>query len=433
MTSHALPAEPTVSAGLPPVVTRGKFIECHECGLRQHLVALAVGEKAKCPRCGATLRRGLTAPLERAIALCFAGLALMAVANFLPFITMSIEGRDQQADLVTGVLQLWALGDWPLALVVLLTTVAAPLFKLVSLLWVLLALQLRRPPRYLPRLYRWVAKLHPWSMIEVYMLGVFVAYVKLVDLATIAVGPALFALAALMVLMVALSAVHDPEDVWEAMVAKRVSRARPARPGQAAILCEDCGLLAPAPHDGDGHHGHCPRCGAPLHHRKPEAMARAWALVIAAAILYIPANLFPVMVVTSLGSSESDTIMSGVIYLATSGMLPIAILVFFASITVPLLKLLGLVYLMIGTMRRSRLRLRDRALMYRIIEAVGRWSMIDIFMVSILVALVRLGALASIAPGPGATAFAAVVVLTMFAAGAFDPRLMWDAAGENDE
>ena len=148
-------------------------------------------------------------------------------------------------------------------------------------------------------------------------------------------------------------------------------------------------------------------------------------------ILYVPANLFPVLTVVSFGSGDPDTIISGVIHLLQSGMWPLALLVFFASITVPLLKLMSLAVLLVTTQRGSRWRLADRTTLYRVIEMVGRWSMIDIFMLSILVALVRFGVIASITPGIGSVSFAAVVVITMVAAMSFDPRLMWDRAGEN--
>jgi paraquat-inducible protein A len=170
-----------------------------------------------------------------------------------------------------------------------------------------------------------------------------------------------------------------------------------------------------------------------LHHRKPESLTRTWALLTAAATLYIPANLLPVMTVVSLGKGEPDTILSGVKALAAAGMWPVALLVFFASITVPCLKVIGLVYLLVSVQRSSTQRLRDRTVMYRVIEQVGRWSMVDVFMISILVALVNLGQLATIEPGKGAVAFAGVVILTMFASLAFDPRLIWDAGRNQDD
>jgi paraquat-inducible protein A len=151
---------------------------------------------------------------------------------------------------------------------------------------------------------------------------------------------------------------------------------------------------------------------------------------VTAAILYIPANLYPIMTVTSFGHGEPDTIISGVIALIEAGMLPVALLVFFASITVPVLKLVGLTYLLVSVQRRRRRRARERTLLYRIIEGVGRWSMVDVFMIGILSALVALGNVATIEPGPGAIAFCLVVIITMIASMSFDPRLIWDALDE---
>ena len=149
-------------------------------------------------------------------------------------------------------------------------------------------------------------------------------------------------------------------------------------------------------------------------------------MVIAATICYLPANLLPIMRVTSIGQTQSDTIMSGVIFLLQHGMWPLALIVFVASVFVPLLKLAILTYLLISVQLRSMWRPRDRTRLYRITEAVGRWSMVDIYVVTILVALVHLGNLATIEAGPGAVFFAAVVITTIFAAMSFDPRLIWD-------
>jgi paraquat-inducible protein A len=177
----------------------------------------------------------------------------------------------------------------------------------------------------------------------------------------------------------------------------------------------------------------CPRCGSIMHQRKPNSLKRTWALVLAAVIFYIPANLLPVTVVISLGREQSDTIMSGVIYFIQSGMWPIALVIFVASILVPVLKLIMLTFLLITVQRKSAWRPKDRTRLYRITEAIGRWSMVDIYVVTILVALVNLGNLATIKAGAGAGFFAAVVVITIFAAMSFDPRLIWDAKESVDE
>ena len=193
------------------------------------------------------------------------------------------------------------------------------------------------------------------------------------------------------------------------------------------VRCHDCSLLAAA------HLETCPRCGARLHLRKPDSLGRTAALVLAALVLYLPANLLPITVTTALGVRQADTILSGVIYFMQTGSWEIASVIFIASVFVPLAKLVILVLLLVSVRFRWRWRPRDRTVLYRLTELVGRWSMVDIYVVTILVALVRLGAVATIEAGPAAVYFAAVVVLTMFAAESFDPRLIWDVLEEEKE
>ena len=195
------------------------------------------------------------------------------------------------------------------------------------------------------------------------------------------------------------------------------------------ISCHSCHLLCRSAKQPA--HMLCPRCGASMHDRKPNSIARTWALVLAALIFYIPANVLPITTVISLGKAQSDTIMSGVIYFIHTGMWPIALVIFLASVFVPLLKLLILMFLLISVQRKSSWRPRDRTQLYRIVEAIGRWSMVDIYVVTVLVALLKLGVLASIEAGVGAVFFGLVVVITMFAAMSFDPRLIWDNLGES--
>ncbi|WP_309385827.1 paraquat-inducible protein A [Cerasicoccus frondis] len=193
------------------------------------------------------------------------------------------------------------------------------------------------------------------------------------------------------------------------------------------IACETCGQLSRMPSQQQAAY-RCPTCGGKVESRNANMIARTWALVISGFILYIPANLFPVMTINMVGDAESDTIMTGVIELFQSGMWAVGLLVLCASIFVPLMKLIGLAYLLITVQSKSRLRKRDRTRLYRIIELIGRWSMLDVFLVSILIAVVDLGQVATISPEIGAAFFASVVILTMFAANIFDPRLIWDHA-----
>ena len=189
-------------------------------------------------------------------------------------------------------------------------------------------------------------------------------------------------------------------------------------------LCHGCGGLSRL--GGAGHDMCCRRCGAALHLRKPDSIARTWAFLIAAYILYVPANVLPMMRTGSLFGAQVDTIMSGVVYLWHSGSWHIALVVFIASIVVPLAKMFSLTYLLISVQLGWTHRPMERTRLYRILEFVGPWSMLDVYVVMILVALVQLKGLATIQPGLAVAAFGAVVALTMFAAMAFDPRLLWE-------
>ncbi len=196
------------------------------------------------------------------------------------------------------------------------------------------------------------------------------------------------------------------------------------------VRCTGCELLSRTSAWPSTGGAHCSRCGTRLHLRKPHSLQRTWALVLTAIGFYIPANLLPVMYVGKLNQSEGDTILSGIQGMFAAGWWVIGLLIFFASVTVPLLKLLSLTFLLISVQIRSPWNPRLRTNLYRIVEYVGRWSMLDMFVVSLTVALIQLGAVANVQPGPGATWFAGVVVTTMLAAMSFDPRLIWDSIEE---
>jgi len=190
--------------------------------------------------------------------------------------------------------------------------------------------------------------------------------------------------------------------------------------------CEVCGLLSrPAP---GAHEGRCPRCGEELTFRKTDSIQRAWAFLVAAAVCYIPANLLPVLTTTTATGPESDTIMQGVILLWSPTGWPLAVIVLVASIMVPSAKIVTLAYLLITVQRGSVTNQQQRLRLYRVVEAIGRWSMVDIFVGTFTAALIQLAPLMSMAPASGMFFFAAVVVCTMLAAEAFDPRLIWDSA-----
>jgi paraquat-inducible protein A len=196
------------------------------------------------------------------------------------------------------------------------------------------------------------------------------------------------------------------------------------------LPCPQCGLLCRIAQDtGDLT---CPRCGSALHARKPDSLSRTWAFLIASVILYVPANTLTVMRTDSLFGRENHTILGGVVDLWNGGSWDLAIIVFVASIVVPILKMLALALLAISVQRRSSWRRHERARLYRMLEAVGHWSMLDVFVVALLVGLVRFHSIAEVLPGPGIAAFGAVVVLTMLSSMSLDPRLIWDTDNADD-
>ncbi|MGH8164262.1 MAG: paraquat-inducible protein A [Rhodanobacteraceae bacterium] len=189
---------------------------------------------------------------------------------------------------------------------------------------------------------------------------------------------------------------------------------------EGLALCHACGRVEPVNLE------HCPRCGARLHLRQPASLQRTLALTLAALLLYFPANMLPILKLESISGAQANTIVGGVIQFWRSGDYPVALIIFGASVTIPVLKIIALLWLCLAT-RLGRHPLGMTRL-YRVTEFIGRWSMVDVFVVAILVAVVQLGSVISIHPGPAALSFASVVVLTMLAAISFDPRLLWDAA-----
>jgi paraquat-inducible protein A len=419
----------------------GEIIACPECDLLQADAPLAAGSTLRCRRCHAELRRSRANGPEYALAFTFASAVLLVISNLFPIVGLSFNGNLVQTTLAGAVRMLYEHGTWPLALLVALTTIVTPVLQIISMLWLLLPLRFGGVPWRAAAGFRLFQLARPWGMTEVLILGLLVALVKLAHIAKVVPGTALWSFIALMLLLAAASAAFDPREAWARITERRHNarawRLPPLRRRRGAItaaahglaLCEECGLLTRQPAGGGKHS--CPRCNAPLHLRKPASLSRTWAYLVAAMVLYIPANVLPVMDTSSLFGTQKDTIMSGVVYLWVSGSWPLAVLVFIASIVVPMLKIIGIAYLALSTQLRSQWLPGQRTSVYRVIELIGRWSMLDIYVITMLVALVQFQALATITAGPASIAFGAVVVLTLLAAMAFDPRLIWDALEKN--
>ncbi|WP_166362820.1 paraquat-inducible protein A [Pseudomonas akapageensis] len=187
-------------------------------------------------------------------------------------------------------------------------------------------------------------------------------------------------------------------------------------------LCHSCGLAC----DMTGHPHQCPRCNAPLHMRKANSLARTWAYMLAALVFYIPANVLPVMNTVMLGSGADSTIIGGVLEFWEHGAWDIALIIFIASIAVPGIKFVAITLLLVTAQRGSQWACRQRSKLYRFVELIGYWSMLDVIVVALVAALVKFQALGDIEPRAGILFFGLVVVCTMLSAMSFDPRLMWE-------
>jgi paraquat-inducible protein A len=438
---------------MPAVI---EILACPDCGLRQRLPPqLPTGWRAQCRRCLRPLARPSVRGLDLALAAVAAALLMWVPACFAPIMRVSAEGVVRESGLIGGVAALWSEGYPSLAVIVAAFSVVAPWVYLLILTAVLVGVHApgssarsgsseRDGRPVLGVLFRWALHLRPWTMVEVYLLGACVAHSRIEKVAFVTVGTGGWCLIIAAILLLVADAILDERAVWAALPirgpsardrgAPAVRGARAARlwlrrraaPGAArpAAACNVCELAAPGEREGD----RCPRCGARVAARKRASLERTTALVACGFVLFVPANLLPVLTIDRFGHEQASTILGGVFELARDGLWPLAAIVFTASIAIPLAKLAALSWNLVLTRRRSARFLVGRTLLHRAIDLIGRWSNIDVFMVSILLALVQFGALTRVRVDPGMIAFAAVVIVTMIAAKCFDSRLMWDAA-----
>ena len=425
------------------------IVACLDCDLLQRVPELPDGAAARCRRCGHMIALNRPESLENTLALTIAAAIALVVANVSPLMELSVSGRQTSTTILGGAQEMWLRGELLTATLVAFCTVFAPAIHIGIMLTILLASRQTPIPSWVGKLLRWSEWHQTWAMVEVMMLGILVALIKIAEVATVIPGIGMFAAGALVLLVTAITVIFDPRKVWQSM--KWANGAAPPKfsdqPSAPLIVnsssqqnrpltamsiglvsCESCWLLSrPANVDDPGH---CPRCGRHLALRKHHAIQRTWALIIAALICYIPANLLPVMASTTLVSSENDTIISGVVLLYKTGSWHLALIVLIASVVIPLAKIMALAFLLITIQRRSVKEQRERLQLYRLVDFVGRWSMLDVFVVTFTVALIQLQPLMSVQPGAGVLFFASVVVLTLMAAESFDPRLIWDSRNE---
>jgi paraquat-inducible protein A len=414
--------------------TPADLIDCPDCGTLQRIPARWGWTVLLCKRCTGVLERTNLRSFDASLALSIAALLLMVPSLSLTFLTTSISGATRSSLLGSSAVAMIEDG-WPvLGIIIFLFTVIAPLLRYSLLSLVLGLLRLDAHPHWLGRAFRFANALQTWAMTDVYLLGLAVAYMRLKASLNVQMGAGAKCLIVVGVLSLFIRAVLDKEEVWRAIGLGRAARsgrgepanAMPLANGNSPITCLGCDLVVIA--SSEGHN--CPRCDKTLHRRKPDSIARAVALTTAGILLYIPANVYPIATLPIGFSSVKYTVIEGVIDLAKARLWGLALLVLTASFAIPLLKLVGLAWCLVSVAARSVWRLPLKTRVFRGIEEIGRWSMIDPFVISCFVPVTHYNALIYGRAEPAAPAFTAVVILTIIATKCFDPRLMWDVKGK---
>lgn len=365
-----------------------------------------------------TSGRSVTAGLACAVAT----LVLLFPANLLPLMSVSVLGMSREGEIGSGVVALWD-GQWVLVAVLVATFVVVLPFVRFGLLALVLAhIRFGRRRPWLGRVFRWSLRLDPWAMPDVFLIGFAIGYSRVAANLTVSIDPGGVCLVAAAFLSMLSRATLDRRTVWRAISPEH--QAPP--PEEVAIACLVCELVLPGEWEGSP----CPRCQLRVTSRKPDSMIRTAALLIGGLALYFPANLYPMSIAMQAGREVPHRIIDGVRELFAAGFWPLGVIIFCTSIAIPLLKILGLGWLQLCVLRRSGQRLVFKTHFHRFIDAIGRWSSVDVFTIAVFVPVMQFGALASARAAWGATAFLLVVTLTMLASHSFDPRLLWDAVDE---
>ncbi|WNO61936.1 PqiA/YebS family transporter subunit [Rheinheimera sp. MMS21-TC3] len=396
---------------------------CRHCDLVQTIPALIAGQEACCSRCNNTLDARHQQPILRPVLYAATALFMLLLANLFPFVSMYAAGdRHQMSFFDTSSVLFQQHHQW-LALLIWLLIQAIPAFCMSAIIYLKLAMVYKLPFSV------WVARvlymLKPWSMVDIFLMGLIISFVKLVADAEISLGPSFWAFCIFCLLHLRVFQVIDRRELWS-KIAPTPAIELSTKVGQGGLeqglkLCQVCTAMVPVQHK------YCSRCHSRVYSRQPNSIQNTLALLVAAIILYIPANLLPIMITESFGDRLESTIISGLIIMWQEGAYPVAIIILIASVIVPVIKIIVLLWLCYLTRLSKAHRQRYSTQVYRVVDWIGRWSMVDVLVVAIMAALVRFDLVMSVYPGVGVIVFAAVVIITMLAALSFDPRLLWDA------
>ncbi|MGI2261531.1 PqiA/YebS family transporter subunit [Shewanella sp. GXUN23E] len=409
---------------------------CAECGMVTRVPELQPGQTASCPRCDHTLTSCVPDCRNKVFAYSTAALILLAVSCFFPFMEISVQDIHQKIVLLDALSVFYYFNNGGVASLLVITIVLLPVLYLCGLILLFFLATRRRvssPAGNRPAIkfiYRFVFGFEPWLLADIFFIGVLVSIIKMASMTDIDVGIAFWTYLLFTLLLVKSSRTVDRTWLCSRLFAPVDTG--DVRPGDTHLtgnhlVCHLCGQINPLT---AGHtHCRCRRCNCRLHEFNPrKSIHISAALLLTSLIFYFPANLYPMMFTTSFGDSDGSTIMDGVIMLWKMGSYPIALVILTASIILPLTKMLILAHLLWSQhklMPQSEHSALEKLKLYRFIELIGRWSMIDVFVVAILTALVQFGELMRVTPGSAVFYFALVVVFTLIATHRFDPRILW--------
>lgn len=405
---------------------RAGHILCPQCDLLVALPHLEHRHKASCPRCGTTLTTEWDEPRQRPTAYALVALFMLLLANLFPFVNMNVGGISSEIELLEIPHVLFSEDYASLGTFFLLFVQLVPAFCLVTI--IVLVNRVPLPKKIQIFLARILFHLKTWGMAEIFLAGVLVSFVKLMAYGDIGVGASFLPWCLFCLLQLRAFQCVDRRWLWDDITPEPELQ-QPFKVGVAGIRqglrsCPCCTAILPADNPV------CPRCETKGFVRRKHSLQWTLALLITSVILYLPANIMPIMITDLLGDKMPSTIIAGVVLLWSEGSYPVAMVIFIASIMVPTLKMIAIGWLCWNANGNGKRDNERMHLLYEVVEFVGRWSMIDVFVIAVLSALVRMGGLMNIYPAMGAVMFALVVVMTMFSAMTFDPRLLWDREPE---
>lgn len=404
---------------LPTATLPAHTVDCPECGCRVALPKLRQGQEADCPRCGHHLLHIEPEPYTTVLACALASLLLMVLVYSQPFVNVQMKSVYSPLTLPNMVHTLLA-DNWSfLGSVMFVLIFGTPLLFLLLAIYVYIQLLKQSENSRLLSAIRLLTRLRQWMMVDVFFISMLVAYIKIRSVASVEFGVAFWLMPFLVILLLRTS-VAIPQH-WLYAQISHYCRVPIFQASNDTVCCSRCLHFQPQ------HQAECGVCGSELFRRRPSSLNVSFMLLLAAIILYVPANFLPIMISENPMKTEISTIMSGIIYMWRDGDKLIAVIIFSASIAVPTLKIISMLWLLLNAWFKPLMPVPQLSLQYRLTEAIGRWSMIDIFVIIIMMTTFHTP-LARVTPGPAAIYFCLVVILTMLSAYFFDMRLIWDKA-----